>query len=145
MEQYLKGKLHIIIMSDDATDVKVITISDKKKDILKAILSLIGINYTHISDIIGVSITRDSLLDDKVVTGLMSFQLELRNCGYKSGKLTSLHKNNTSNQKFPAINMIRQILKCNGYKLTPYVINIGYNIVTGNKITKRFFKINNME
>jgi hypothetical protein len=145
MEQYLKGALSIIIMSDGSTDIKVIAISNKKKDILKAMLALIGISYTNIADIVGVSISRDSLLDDTVVTGLMAFQAELRNCGYKSGKLTSLHKNNESNQKFPAINMVRQILKCNGYKLSPYVINIGYNIETGNKITRRFFKINNIE
>ena len=78
MEQYLKGALSIIIMSDGSTDIKVIAISNKKKDILKAMLALIGISYTNIADIVGVSISRDSLLDDTVVTGLMSFQAELR-------------------------------------------------------------------
>ncbi len=132
-------------MEDNETEnIKIITIQDKKKDIMKKMLSIIGIKYDNIDDIIGISLERDTLLDDNIVSNLMSLQDQLLTSGYKSGKLTSLHKNNVSHQKFPGINMVRQILKCNGLKLTPRVISIGYNTETGKKITKRLFQINDI-
>lgn len=131
-------------MNNDVQSIKIITIQDKKKDILQNMLSIIGIKYDTIEDIVGVSIERDHLLVDSIVANLMTLQNKFITCGYNSGKLTSLHKNNIFNQKFPGINMVRQILKCNDFKLSPYVVSIGYNTETGRKITKRYFRINSI-
>ena len=83
--------------------------------------------------------------EDNVDKEFMILKPLIRSSGYKSGKLTSLHKNNETHQKFPAINMVRQVLKCNGFKLTPYVVSIGYDQDTGKKLTKRYFNIHKIE
>ena len=59
--------------------------------------------------------------------------------------LNCLHKNSLSKQRYPAVNMLRQILKCNNIKLKPFNVCQGYNKSTGNKIVKRFYKIMTME
>ena len=41
--------------------------------------------------------------------------------------LTCLHKNSLEKQKFPALNMIRQICKCNHLKVYPFVICKGFD------------------
>ena len=41
-------------------------------------------------------------------------------------------------QKFPALNMLRQICKCNGLKVYPFVISRGYDKVSGRKIIDRY-------
>ena len=60
---------------------------------------------------------------------------------YNSNMLNCLHKNSVSKQKFPAVNMLRQILKCNDLKLVPFVICNGYNKANGRKIVIRKYKI----
>ena len=60
---------------------------------------------------------------------------------YKSSKLTCLHKNSANKQKFPVINFIRQVLKCNNLYLKPLVLCRGYNKNNGKKIIDRYFKI----
>ena len=60
---------------------------------------------------------------------------------YKSHKLTCLHNNSLDKQKFPTINMIRQILKCNKLKLTPQILCKGYNKINNQKIIERYYII----
>ena len=60
---------------------------------------------------------------------------------YKSHKLTCLHNNSLDKQKFPTINMIRQILKCNKLKLTPKFLCKGYNKINNQKIIERYYII----
>ena len=57
---------------------------------------------------------------------------------YKSNMLTCLHKNSIEKQKFPALNMIRQICKCNNIKVYPVVISKGYDKASGKKIIERY-------
>jgi hypothetical protein len=134
------------IESDDGiTTTKIINFNSKKEDILKYILNIINIKYNTTDEIHGNRFDRDVLLEESNITELMKLQPIIRKSGYKSGKLTSLHKNNQSVQKFPGINMVRQVLKCNGYKLTPIVISLGYDHDTGRKLTKREFQINKIE
>ena len=60
---------------------------------------------------------------------------------YKSHTLTCLHNNSLDKQKFPTINMIRQILKCNKLKLTPQFLCKGYNKINNQKIIERYYII----
>lgn len=46
---------------------------------------------------------------------------------YPSKKLTSLHENSLQKQKFPAVNMLRQILRANSFNLKPVIQNSGYS------------------
>ena len=59
--------------------------------------------------------------------------------------LTCLHKNSKDKQTFPEINFIRQILKCNKLKLKGRYICMGNNKITGKKILKRIYEINEIK
>ena len=58
----------------------------------------------------------------------------IKNSDYSSEYLNCLHDNSIYKQKFPAINLIRQILKCNYLKLTPKIISNGYEKLSGKKV-----------
>lgn len=119
-------------------NIKNIILVDKSLNLLKKLLSHIGVNFQNKYELEDLIIYRDKLLSKQIQDEFQTYQNELKEHGYKSGKLTSLHKNNLK-QKFPAINMLRQILKCNGILMKPKIESIGYNGVTGQKIVKRNF------
>jgi len=80
----------------------------------------------------------DELQDQEIVKRLFSFAPRLKKC-YPSDKLTSLHYNATSKQKFPGVNILRQILRVQGYKMFPVVRCMGYN--QKKKMIKRSYLI----
>lgn len=59
---------------------------------------------------------------------------------FSSSSLTSLHKNAETNQKFPLLNLVRQILHCYKYELVPVRKCDGYT-KDGIKKYKRFFLV----
>ena len=124
--------------SSNKSNIKNIILVDKSLNLLKKLLGHIGVNFQNKHELQDLIISRDSLLSQQIQDVFQTYQNELKEHGYKSGKLTSLHKNNLK-QKFPAINMLRQILKCNGILMKPKIESIGYNRVTGQKIVKRNF------
>ena len=91
-------------------------------------------------DFIDISLSYDLLREPKLIDKLYQ-QIPKLKTFYKSSKLTCLHKNSTTNQKFPGVNMVRQILKCNNLKLKPMIICRGYNKATGKKIIERYYQI----
>jgi len=125
--------------NQDNNIIKKIVIVDKPLELLRKMLKFIDISFSDINNLEGKIIVRDILLTESVQDHYQKYQKDLKKCGYKSGKLTSLHKN--TNQKFPAINMLRQILKCHGFLLQPKIESIGYNKNTGQKLIKRYFTI----
>lgn len=91
-------------------------------------------------DLFGLSIPVEKLKDPELIKKFYSIIPKVKS-KYKSTSLTCLHKNGVSKQKFPAINFIRQILKCNGYLLNGYYICNGYNKQNGAKLLNRFYNI----
>jgi len=59
---------------------------------------------------------------------------------YSSGSLTSLQKTAKENQKWPLLNLVRQILKSNNFKMDPIRKSNGYT-KEGKKKYIRFFII----
>ena len=114
---------------------------DKNKRLITKMFKFFEIELNEINDLIGIEIERDILLTNEAVTFLKSLQDEIKECGYKSGVLTSLFKNNVTNQRWPALNTMRQILKCNKLKMQPVTKSNGYNKVTGKKNILRSFII----
>ena len=104
------------------------------------ILAVLGITIKTEQDLFGVLIHRDDLLRVDIEQRLAEFVDTLKE-KYKSSMLNCLHKNRDDKQKFPAINLVRQILKCNGYKLKPLVFSKGYSKHNGKKLVERNFKI----
>ena len=62
---------------------------------------------------------------------------------FSSNFLTCLHSNSNNKQKFPGINMFRQILKENNFDMKPNVYSNGYCKITGKKNVIRSFIIIN--
>jgi hypothetical protein len=104
------------------------------------ILQVLGIHVKTEPDLFGVLIHRDDLLRVDIEQKLAAFIDPLKE-KYKSSMLNCLHQNRESKQKFPGINLVRQILKCNGYQLTPLIFNKGYSKHNGKKLVERNFKI----
>ena len=122
-------------------------IDDKTIDlenILLRMFQLIDISSSTLEDLDGVVINRDILLEDSLYQKLNKFIPQIKDF-LKSSYLTSLHKNSVKKQKFPSINLFRQVLRFNNLKMSPIVISQGYEKATGKKITKRFFRIDKMD
>ena len=63
---------------------------------------------------------------------------------YSSGSLTALQKNAEASQKWPLLNLVRQILKSNNYKMDPIRKSNGYT-KEGKKKYLRFFVIKKLK
>ena len=112
----------------------------QKNDILFSLLKIINIDIDSLDKLNNCNIERDLLMDDDVIEQYYKFIPKLKEF-YNSDELTCLHKNSLQKQKFPAINMLRQILKASGFLLKPKVVCLGY--IGKDKITKRYFIIEN--
>ena len=113
---------------------------DKEKFILlKEIFDTINYKINTYNDLNFVTLEQDYLKQKTVIHKLYNLIPKLKK-KYDSHTLTCLHINSINKQKFPAVNMIRQILKKNNYKLTPYCVCRGY-YADGKKRLERYYKI----
>jgi hypothetical protein len=113
-----------------------ITIPDE----LKNICDILKMPAKTEADLFGLLIDRDLLLRVDIEHKLATLISSLKG-KYKTSKLTCLHKNRDNKQKYPGINLVRQIFRCNGYHLKPVVYCRGYCKHNGKKIVERNFKI----
>ena len=114
----------------------------KKEDMLFKLLKIINISVNNKDHLDNITFERDILIDSDTVEKYYELIPELK-IHYNSDTLTCLHKNSTQKQKFPAVNMLRQILRCNSFKLKPKVVSLGY--VNHIKVIKRYFTIIKVE
>lgn len=108
-------------------------------DEIKTIFKVVGLEINHFDDINGMSISREILLSDNKYDELKHFIPELKK-NYSSSFMTSLQKNADKSQKWPLLNLIRQILHVYGYKMEPIRKSDGYTL-EGVKKYKRYFLI----
>ena len=111
----------------------------------KNVLFLIGLKFEILNDLDGLLIPREQLLDDKKYEEIKKHIPELKKI-FSSSCMTSLQKNADKSQKWPLLNLARQILSFYGYKMEPIRKSDGYTL-EGVKKYKRFFQIkkNNIE
>lgn len=108
--------------------------------ILKRLLEPLDIHINCLNDLHNQQMDRADFLSPVVKTFYLS-QVPLLKKSYHSSKLSCLHKNAIQKQRFPQINLLRQILKCNGFHLKPCVVSLGYCSETGRKNSKRTYII----
>ena len=84
----------------------------------KTILKIIGIDFNDISELNGLSILRDQLLSDNKYEEVKELLPELKKI-YSSSLMTSLQKNANKSQKWPLLNLVRQILNIYNYLQPP--------------------------
>ena len=109
-------------------------------DELKTIFKVVGLEINHFDELNGMIISRETLLSDNKYDQLKHLIPELKK-NYSSSFMTSLQKNAEKSQKWPLLNLIRQILHIYGYNMEPIRKADGYTL-EGVKKYKRYFLIN---
>ena len=117
---------------------------NSKFDLIKEIFNIIEKSITSEEDLLNITLNQKYLRNEKFKEKIITIIPKLKQ-KYKSHTLTCLHNNSLDKQKFPTINMIRQILKCNELKLQPYTICKGYDKITKEKILERYFIIKEID
>jgi hypothetical protein len=105
----------------------------------KIILNQVGIYFNSIAELEGIFFPREQLLSDTKYEVVKQYIPGLKK-KFSSTFMTSLQKKAETNQKWPLLNLIRQILLVYNYHLTPIRKCDGYT-PDGVKKYKRFFKI----
>ena len=106
---------------------------------IKFIFKTIGFNIELLSDLDGLFIPREQLLCDTKYEEIKNKIPDLKK-NFSSSFMTSLQKNAEFSQKWPLLNLTRQILNTYGYKMVPIRKSDGYTL-EGVKKYKRFFEI----
>lgn len=106
----------------------------------KSILKLIGIEFNSLNEIEEQLIQREILLTDIKYNEVKNYIPNLKK-NYSSSFMTSLQTNADKLQKWPLLNLTRQLLSVYGYKMEPIRKADGYTL-EGIKKYKRYFKIN---
>ena len=84
-------------------------------------------------------IPREQLLNDLKYEQATKVIPELKH-HMSSSYMTALQSNAQANQKWPLINIVRQLLKHTGYRMIPIRKSNGYS-KDGKKLFRRFFRI----
>ncbi len=105
-------------------------------DVSKEILSLVGITSEQLH---GQLIPREILLNNSLYADIKKRIPELKKL-FSSSAMTSLQESAESNQRWPLLNLVRQILHGYKYIMTPIRKSDGYT-PEGVKKYKRFFQI----
>ncbi len=113
------------------------------EDIIKEFLNKCSIVFDDYAQLDGMLVPRDVLLSKDKYESIKEDIDKMKKL-YSSGSLTSLQKNAMENQKWPLLNLVRQILKSNNYKMDPIRKSNGYT-KEGKKKYLRFFAIKKLK
>ena len=112
-----------------------------KNEKIVEILNKCSINITNIDNLDGVLIERDLLLNNERYNEIQKYIPELKKV-FSSSCMTALQSNAISNQKWPLINFVRQILKNKEYDNDLMLNNIW---LENFKLINKFNKALNLE
>ena len=109
-------------------------------NLLKKQFKLLKFHTDRLEDLTNLTFPRETLIQKDNKEKLLELIPQLKEV-YNSSYLTCLHDNSIYKQKFPAVNLVRQVLKCHHLALTPKIMSNGYEKTTGKKKVSRIFKI----
>ncbi len=109
------------------------------QQIVKEFLNKCGIVFEDYKMLDGMLIPRETLLSQEKYENIKEDLIKMKKM-YSSGALTALQKSAETKQKWPLLNLVRQILKSNNYKMDPIRKSNGYTN-EGKKKYLRFFII----
>lgn len=118
---------------------------DEEISIILKILNLSGFVLENMAMLNGISIPRDLLINSgkyEIVSEYLDKLKKLKK--YSSSTLTSLHDGAIKKQKWPLLNLVRQILKVEHYRMVPFRKTDGKD-KNGKKKYIRFFLIERMK
>jgi hypothetical protein len=96
-----------------------------------------------LNDLNGLLISREMFFNDSIYKELKEKIPELKHI-FSSSYLTALQAPAEKNQRWPLLNLIRQVLRSSSFKLTPKRVSNGYTI-DGKKKYKRMFIVERMK
>jgi len=108
-------------------------------EVVRQILIKAGIHFTALEELNGRCIPREQLLSDSVYESIKPEIPGLKSV-LSSTLLTSLQKEAKTKQKWPLLNLARQLLNVYGFQMQPVRKSNGYT-KEGVKKFKRFFLI----
>jgi hypothetical protein len=108
-------------------------------DHIKSLLNKCKIVIQHFDDLNGMLLPREIFLDKEIYNSVKE-DISILKQLFTSSALTSLQSNAEETQKWPLLNLVRQILRSCHYKMTPKRVSAGYT-KEGKKIYKRMFII----
>ena len=117
------------------TETKTEEKKETKQTVSKKILDELGINIEKIEN---CEIERDFFLDLTKYKNIQKYITELKK-EFSSSFLTSLQENASVKQKFPLLNLVRQILNVYGYKMEPIRKCDGYTSDKKKRFKRYFF------
>jgi hypothetical protein len=106
----------------------------------KLYLEILGeFGITELDNLDGILLERDAFFNDEAYKRIKTKIAELKTY-FSSSLLTSLQENAETKQKFPLVNIVRQLLKAKYYTMEPIRKANGYE-KGGKKLYKRFYLI----
>ena len=120
-----------------------VNIKDKYNEEIKNFLKKCSIHYNNIEDLEGLLICREILLHDQTYLNVQDDIPAIKKY-FSSSSMTCLQETAYITQKWPLLNLVRQILKANNFVMTPIRKSAGYD-KDKKKIFKRYFKIEKMK
>ena len=136
--------LNQISIKTDQKDINPLT----KKELIELMFGYIGIDgIINFEKLVGRTIDRDILLKKTLYPVFLDLIPQIKNY-YSSDYLKALQTNAVTNQKFWLINLFRQILTAEGYRMKPEKSHLNYTSHSytshgnkrGKKILKRWFR-----
>lgn len=106
---------------------------------VKNLFNEIGIPFEELNNLNGLYISREIFLNDSKYNDVKEKIPTLKKY-FSSSLMTSLQKNAVKKQKWPLLNLTRQILKSMYFKMTPIRLSNGYT-PQGKKLYRRMFLI----
>ena len=110
-----------------------------KKEVIK-FLNKCNLAFDSVEQLNGMEIPRDILLSNKKYEEIKEEIETIKKSGFSSSSLTALQKNAKDRQKWPLLNLVRQILRASNYNLLPFRKSDGRDKL-GKKRYKRLFRI----
>ena len=116
---------------------------DTNMKIIVDFLNKGNIPCNSLNDLNGMLVPREMFFNDTIYKDLKVHIPQLKHI-FSSSYLTALQAPAEKNQRWPLLNLIRQVLRSSSFKLTPKRVSDGYT-VDGKKKYKRIFIIEKMK
>ena len=114
-------------------------------ELITKILKICGFVLIDLKDLDNLLIPRDLLLNTINYNNVKEyFEILKKTPNFSSSTLTCLHKDAGKKQKWPLLNLVRQILKVKYYRMKPYRKAAGKD-ASGKKRYIRYFLIEKMK
>lgn len=116
--------------------------NSQRVEYIKSFLNKCKIVISNFDDLNGMLIPREIFLDTSIYSSVKEDIAILKQI-FASSSLTALQSTAEDNQRWPLLNLVRQILKSCNYKMTPKRVSAGY-MKDGTKIYKRMFVVDKL-